>query len=275
MNDDDLDVPAGSVDPKALHYQEVLFSLVMSVVSVISRDNPLVRFPDILWAFAAMLGFNLAYHRMLRRSSGSIAPLASIAVNVCLSSLVVFLSGGAQSSFWPLYLLPVFTACLYLKRRHVQGAVAASAAFLACFYLEAFWDGRPWEACEFAIKAGVLAFAALITAQISFKERAQRQDLSGIRERMDVLARSLERRKASDLEALRRQSLDALIPGIAHALNNPLGIILGTVELMLKDSPEGSLQREDLLRIRAAARRCAVVGEDLRACVKPRLEGVS
>jgi signal transduction histidine kinase len=259
-----------SLDPQSLNNQEVLFSLVMTVVSVVSRDNPLVRFPDILWAFAAMLGFNLAYHRMLRRSAGAVAPLVSIAVNVALSSLVVAYSGGAQSSFWPLYLLPVFTSCLYLRRRHVQGAVAASAAFLACFYLEAFWDGRPWEACEFAIKAGVLAFAAFVTAQISFKERAQRQDLSGIRERMDVLARSLERRKSSDLETLRRQSLDALIPGIAHALNNPLGIILGTVELMLKEAPAGSIQREDLERIRAAARRCAVVGEDLRACAKPR-----
>ncbi|UPT75550.1 MAG: hypothetical protein M0D55_07705 [Elusimicrobiota bacterium] len=265
----------GAVDPKALHYQEVLFSLVMTVVSVISRDNPLVRFPDILWAFAAMLAFNLAYHRMLRRSSGALAPLVSMAVNVALSSLVVAFSGGAQSSFWPLYLLPIFTACLYLKRRHVQGAVAASGAFLACFYLEAFWDGRPWEACEFAIKAGVLSFAAFVTSQISFRERAQRENLAGIRERMDVLARSLERRKASDLEALRRQSLDALIPGLAHALNNPVGIILGTVELMLKEAPEGSVQREDLERIRSAARRCAVVGEDLRACAKPRFEEVA
>lgn len=266
----DRELDAAPVDPKALQYQEILFSVVMTVVSILSRDNPLVRFPDILWAFAAMLAFNLGYHRMLRRSAGLVVPLVSMAVNVALSSLVVAYSGGSASSFWPLYLLPVFTACLYLRRRHVRWAVAASAAFLAYFYLDAFWDGRPWEACEFAIKSGVLAFAGFVTAHISFKERTQRESLAGIRERMDVLARSLERRKSSDLEALRRQSLDALIPGIAHALNNPLGIIIGTTELMLRDAPEGSELRADLVRIRTAARRCAVIGEDLRVCLKPR-----
>jgi signal transduction histidine kinase len=260
----ELAAPA-AVDPNALQYQEILFSLVMSVVAVLGRDGELVRSPEILWAFAAMLGFNLSYHRLLRRRGGSTPPLISMAVNVALCSLILAFSGGDQSSFWPLYLLPIFTACLHLERRHVAGVCAAAGAFLAFFYMEAFWNSRRWEACEFLIKLGVLGFSAAVTAQLSFRERVQRRDLAGIRGRIETLSRSLERRSAADLQSMKKQSLDVLIPGIVHALNNPVGIILGSVDLMLQDAEAGSVRRQDLERIRAAARRCAQLGGDLQA----------
>lgn len=261
------------VDPNAFHYQEVLFSLIMSVAALFSREDPGVRYPDVLWAFTAMLAFNLACQLVLRRRLGSrLVPLASIAVNTLLISMVVALSGGDQSRFWPVYLLPIFTACLYLERRHVASACAAAGAFLACFYLEAFWGLRRWEACEFLIKLSVLAFAAAVTAHLSFKERAQRLALDAQREKIAALARSLDRRTASDLLAMKQQSLDALIPGIAHALGNPLAVILASAELLLRELPAGSAGRQDLERIRAAARRCAQVTDDLSAYAAPALK---
>lgn len=259
-----------AVDPNALQYQEILFSVAMCIVAVIGRESPLVRFPDILWALVAMLAFNLSYYRLLRSRGGSLAPLVSMAANAALCALVVGLSGGDQSSFWPLFLLPIFTACLHLEKRHVIGACAATAGFLACFYLEAFWNSSRWEACEFLIKAGVLCFSAAITAHLSFKERAQRRDLAAIRARLDALGRATDRRTASELQAIRKQSLDAILPGIAHALNNPLGIIIGSVDLLLLDAPAGSVRRQDLERVLAAARRCAQIGTDLQEYAQTR-----
>ena len=254
-----------AVDPNALHYQEILFSIVMSVVAVIGRENPLVSSPEILWAFAGMLLFNLSYHRLLRASGGAIVPLVSMSVNVALISAVLAFSGGEQSSFWPLYLLPVFTACLHLERRHVYGAWAAASAFLFCFYIEAFWSMRVWSACELLIKLGVLGFSAAVTAHLSFKERELRVQAALTRERMDSLARSLERRSAHDLRVMKKQSLDALVPAVAHALNNPLAVVIGTAELLLREVPGDSPLRPDLERIRFAAQRCAQFGEDLAA----------
>lgn len=260
------------VDPNALHYQEVVFSLVMTVAAVLSRENPLLSFPGILWSFLGLLSFNLVYHVALRRGGSRWVPLVSMAVNVGLISLVLAYSGGDQSPFWPLYLLPGFTACLYLERRHAAGAVAAAASFLALFYLDAFWELRRWEACEFLIKLGVLALSAAVTAQLSFKERGQRRALDTSRERIEALAQSLERRRAEDMRAMKRESLATIIPGLASALNNPLAVVLGTVELMLKEAPEGTVQRQDLERIRAAALRCARVGDDLLAYSRAELE---
>lgn len=255
---------APPADPQALQHQELLFSLVMSVVALLCRDNPLVS-PDILWVFGGMLLFNLGYHRTLRAGTSAWTPLASIGANAALSAAAVALSGGAASSFWPLFLLPVFTACLHLEARHVAGAWAAAAAFLAYFYLDGFWEGRRWDLCEFLIKAGVLAFAAAVAARLSFRERALRVAESQARARVETLARSLERRTAADLLELRRQSLSTLVPGIVHALQNPLAVVLGSVELLIREAPEGSDSRRDLERIRAAAQRCAQVGEDLLA----------
>ncbi len=247
---------------QALQNQEVLFSLVMSVIALLCRDNPLVS-TEILWVFGGMLAFNLAYHRCLRAGGGVWAPLVSIGVNVVLSAAAVAFSGGAASSFWPLFLLPVFTACLYLEARHVAASWLAAGAFLAFFYVEGFWEFRRWELCEYLIKLGVLGFAAAVTAHLSFRERQQRAAGEEARARVDSLARSLERRTAAELLALRRQSMSTLVPGIIHALQTPLTVVLGTVELLIQEAPEGSQLRADLERIRSAARRCAQVGEDL------------
>lgn len=254
-----------AVDLDALRHQEILFSLLVGVIALLSRDNPLVRMQGLLWSFAAMLAFNLGSHRALRAARGPAPALLSVSANVLLASLVVAFSGGAASGFWPLYLLPLFTACLHLELRHVAAACAAAGAFLAFFYLEGFWHSRRWDVCEFLLKLGVLAVAAAVTERLSREERAQRLEAAEGRARVDELARSMERRSAAELLALKRQSLESVLPGVIHALQNPLTVVLGTVDLMLREAPEGSLQREDLLRIQSAARRCAQVGQDLQA----------
>lgn len=58
-------------------------------------------------------------------------------------------------------------------------------------------------------------------------------------------------------------SLGQVSTGIAHEINNPLGIIMGYTQLLLRDAPEGSQLRDDLMIIQKHARNCKVVVEDL------------
>lgn len=238
-----------SSGPEAFRYQEIVFSLVMGFITLVNHENPLLIYPDILWAFAALLGANLAYQLALTRFKDSSAvALTSMGANIALVSLIVRVSGGCQSSFWPMYLLPIFTACLYLERRHVLLAVASAAAFLAYFYIDGLWNSISWEPSELAIKAGALALAAAVTMPLAFRERDQRRALQAGREKMEALALSLNQKSAAD---------------IAHDINNPLTVILGTVDIMLQESIKGSPQHEDLERIQAAARRCARATDSL------------
>ncbi len=58
-------------------------------------------------------------------------------------------------------------------------------------------------------------------------------------------------------------SLGQVSTGIAHEINNPLGIILGYTQLLLRETPEDSQLKEDLMIIQKHARNCKAVVEDL------------
>ncbi len=58
------------------------------------------------------------------------------------------------------------------------------------------------------------------------------------------------------IHAEKLASMGQLAAGIAHEVNNPLGVVLMYAHLLLEDVPDGSRQREDLGMIAAQADRC-------------------
>lgn len=76
-----------------------------------------------------------------------------------------------------------------------------------------------------------------------------------------------ERRHLEDVyrQSQRLEAIGRLAGGVAHDFNNMLGVILGHAELALAAAPEGSVQRESLDEIFAAARRSADLTRQLLA----------
>ena len=73
-------------------------------------------------------------------------------------------------------------------------------------------------------------------------------------------------KKASEpkrLEVERLASLGRLSAGLAHEINNPLGLILGYTQLMLKETKPGDQFHEDLKIVEKHARNCKKIVEDL------------
>jgi len=58
-------------------------------------------------------------------------------------------------------------------------------------------------------------------------------------------------------------SLGQVSTGIAHEINNPLGVIMGYTQLLLRGAGEGTQVHEDLKTIEKHARNCKTVVEDL------------
>ena len=173
---------------EAVLAQEIVFCLCMGTVAILSRGNPSLVFPQILWAFAALLVFNLLYHLILRRSGDWRIPLVSIAVNTVLITAVLAYSGGSASYFWPMYLLPIFTACLHIETRHASFAAVSSCAFLSYFYLDTMVNGPAWMLLTLVIKVGVLALSTGVTVQIAGRERRAKRDLATTRHELDRLS---------------------------------------------------------------------------------------
>jgi two-component system, NtrC family, sensor kinase len=65
------------------------------------------------------------------------------------------------------------------------------------------------------------------------------------------------------LQAERLASLGRLSAGLAHEINNPLGLILGYTQLMLKEAKPGDQFHEDLRIVEKHARNCKKIVEDL------------
>jgi PAS domain S-box-containing protein len=75
---------------------------------------------------------------------------------------------------------------------------------------------------------------------------------------LQILLRDItEKRRLEErlLQAQRLEAIGHLAGGVAHDFNNLLTPILGRVELMLLDVPEGEPMRQDLVEVHAAARR--------------------
>jgi|GEM_PF-1957019 len=253
---------ASSVGEAALRHQEIAFSISMGAVAVLGRENPLFIFPELLVAFAVLLGFNLLYQMALRRRGETwYVPMISMAVNSVLISLVLYYSGGPESDFWPMYLLPIFTACLYLESRHVAFAFAASAAFIICFYIDPMAEAPAWHGTELAIKLAVLALSAGVTARYAFQERRSHSDLSSARVELERLTASVERSEGRRVES--GEGLSRFLPGLVYDLNGRLTLIRGRADLLTQTLDPNSPQAQDAKRIAESVRSLSRLGSDL------------
>ena len=68
---------------------------------------------------------------------------------------------------------------------------------------------------------------------------------------------------AEDLQAEKLASLETLVAGIAHELNNPISIILGFSSLLLEKADPGSRTHKDLKAIERQSLNCRQVVENL------------
>jgi signal transduction histidine kinase len=80
------------------------------------------------------------------------------------------------------------------------------------------------------------------------------------------LVKDIQKRKAMEeqlAQADKLASIGELSSGVAHEINNPLGVILGYTQLLIRGEPERSERRADLKTIEKHVRNCKTIVEDL------------
>ena len=82
-----------------------------------------------------------------------------------------------------------------------------------------------------------------------------------VQERTDTLLNHEKQMARAD----RLASIGQLSSGIAHEINNPLGVIQGYTQLLMRDEDPGSQRYEDLQVILKHAKNCKAIVEDLRS----------
>ncbi|MBI3566156.1 MAG: HAMP domain-containing histidine kinase [Elusimicrobia bacterium] len=244
--------PAG---PILARYEAALWS-VLGALAYLARDNSDLVFPDILWLFALLLAASLASAWSVRRWPRQDAPHAACAVaTFAVIAAIQARSGGAHSTLWVLYLLPLFSSALLLSGRALALIAAGAALCDAALYLgpDSVWG--PSVLFELAVKSGVLWAAAGSAWILAEAERRARARSSAQREELDRLSADL--RRGETMAALGLASA-----ATAHDLSTPLTVIRGYAAMRLEQDDLPADLRKDLGRIDRAAEFCQRLAAD-------------
>jgi len=236
---------------------ETVFSVFLAILAFLWRDNPNMVYPQILYLLSALLALNLGAGASLRLWPGREWLCAFIILGNCaVITASLAYSGGPGSNLWVLYLLPIYTACMFLRGREVVWITAGAVGFNALYHFAQEFGWSDASVFLVALKSGIFVFAAATTYRIVRKDREHAA-------RLGAQAEALRRSEADN--AQQQQRLERAEPlaevgmassGVAHDLKNPLLVLLGTAEMLLQNDDFPGRFRPELERMQRSASLC-------------------
>ena len=160
----------------------------------------------------------------------------AVLIKIMLATILLGHTGeiGINSSYWPIYLVPVFTAAIYFGPiGTLLWTALASLAYCSFLipvleYYELDREGM----VILAIRILFLFVAAMLVNRFVMDNRRQVQRYQKLSEELEETNRQLQRAEADARRSERLAALGQMSAGLAHEIRNPLAVIKGSAEML-------------------------------------------
>ncbi|HXW57115.1 MAG TPA: ATP-binding protein [Candidatus Cybelea sp.] len=168
----------------------------------------------------------------------------SVLLKIFLSTLLLIHTRSEtaiNSSYYPIYYLPVITAALEFGPIATLFWTALASLAYCSLLIPALrdFDFTPEAAELLSIRIVFLFLAGVIVNRFAVENRRQVQKYQELSGALEETNRQLRRAEAEARRAERLAALGQLSAGLAHEIRNPLGVIKGSAE-MLAQKLEGA-----------------------------------
>jgi two-component system, NtrC family, sensor histidine kinase HydH len=233
--------------PRARRFQAQDFAWILFVVVLIVTAPETNYNQRIL---LVLIGAFQVFERRWKLFFSLRGEIASVALKLVLSYLLVGWTHGIGSNYYAIFLIPVVSAATLFELPGVILVTAMAVVGYFSFLLPVFVDYSVFELPpDYLRLMGVhAAFYAIVAFLVYPQARAKRDEIKRTEEaaaRLEQANRELKEAQASLRRSERLAALGQLTAGLAHELRNPLGTIKASAEMMMKPAAKNRPEVRD------------------------------